>query len=69
MKPKVIRVTQSTNLTPAGQPDIQYTIQFTVGEMGPFTVQVPGKDFNAAAAQKAMDQLAGEISKLTPQEK
>lgn len=66
MKPQLVRITQSSNFTADGKLNTVYVVQFSVGNHGPFTVQVPRETFNAATVEAAMHAVADEINKLTP---
>jgi hypothetical protein len=64
MKPKVIKITQTTAFSANGQAQPSYLVQFNVGDQGPFTVQIPGDQFNAQNVQAAMDKFAAEVNPL-----
>jgi hypothetical protein len=64
-KPTVQTIRQVNTFSAAGQLQPSYTVAFMVGEQGPFTVQIPFGQFNAANVQAAMQKVADEINSLT----
>ena len=64
MKPKLVKITQF-NITQAnGTLTPAYLVQFTVGENGPFTEQVPGDQFNSKNVLAIMAAKAKEIETI-----
>lgn len=63
-KPNLIRVTQSSTFTSSGQLSNLYNVSFSVGEHGPFTIQVPAADFNSARVLELMNKQAAEINAI-----
>jgi hypothetical protein len=63
-KPKIVTVTQANTLDPRGRLKITYVVMFTVGNDGPFSVQIPAEEFNAPNIAAKMDAIAKEINSL-----
>ena len=64
MKPTLNRVTQTITTTPNGQIVQTYQVNFSVGEHGPFTIQIPQAEFSAANAQAAMQKIADQVNAI-----
>lgn len=62
--PTVQRITEQTVANVNGQFQTTYTVTFMVGQDGPFTVQIPQPEFNAANVQAKMQTIADEINTL-----
>ena len=61
MESKVISIRQGTTIAPNGSISSNYTVQFMVGEDGPFLVTIPADQFNADNVRKAMKAVADEV--------
>lgn len=64
-KPKVTVIREQNTFNTAGTLQKSYIVSFDVGTHGPFTVTVPGDQFNAANVQKRMQEVADQINQLT----
>lgn len=62
----VNRIAQSSSLTPNGKLLTTYIVSFSVGDHGPFQVQIDASGFSAAAVQAAMKPVVDEINALIP---
>jgi hypothetical protein len=60
----VTRVVQSSVQNPNGTLAVTYNVSFTVGKHGPFLVQVPAAQFNAAHVQQLLAEFANTINAL-----
>ena len=64
MKPTLNRITQTIQTTPNGQIVSVYQVNFSVGEHGPFTIQIPQSEFSAANVQAAMQKVTDQINAI-----
>jgi len=61
---QVIRVTQNTKVTPAGQTIPYVTVQYVVGAHGPFSVDLPAVGFSPEAVAAAVKPTVDTINAL-----
>lgn len=65
--PTVKHVVEQSTIDAAGKVIRRYSVQFMVGDQGPYTITVPENEFNAKAVKDKMDAFAKEITALLPQ--
>ncbi len=59
-----MRITQSSNITPAGQTVRQVHVQFNLGPHGPFTLDYTPEQFTAAAVNQKISDLRSQIEQI-----
>ncbi len=64
LSPKVTRVRQGIILNPDGSATQQVTVDYTIGQHGPFQVTMPKSDFTADKAKAEMQKMANELRGL-----
>jgi hypothetical protein len=65
LTPKIIRVTQTTQLDTLGKAVYFMRIQYNVDTHGPFTLDIPAAEFTAARATQEMQKVAQQLSALS----
>lgn len=63
-KPLITKVVQSATIGANGQVQNAYTVTFTVGSDGPFTLSVPANQFTAAHVQQQIQAFVAELAQL-----
>jgi hypothetical protein len=66
LKATVNRIGQFTTFTANGKLVQTYLVNFSVGDHGPFQIQIPADQFNAENVQKAMQPTVDGINALIP---
>lgn len=64
LKPQVIRVSPSPLLTRTGGVTQRTSVEYMVGEHGPFTILLPDSEFSAAKVKELMEKKAVELRAL-----
>jgi len=66
LETKVLRIRPTPLLTPLGEVERRTTVEYMVGEHGPFSFTLPDAEFTAARVKTEMDKKAAEIRQLYP---
>lgn len=64
MKPLVTRIAQTTFVDTKGNVVTGYAVTFTVGKLGPYVINIPQNEFNAAAVIQQTNAFAGELAQI-----
>jgi len=64
LTPKVLRVRANPQLNPNGTVTARTTVDYMIGDHGPFSLTLTDAEFTAEKVKAAMDQRAAELRKL-----
>lgn len=67
-QPVIQTIKELTTINTTGQTMRSYNVSFMVGSQGPFTLTIPGSQFNAKEVQARVKTFAAEIQALVPGE-
>jgi hypothetical protein len=61
---KVVRIFADPNLLPTGQVEARTTVEYMVGDHGPFRLRLADAEFSAERVRVEMEKKATEIRKI-----
>lgn len=64
MKPTVTKIQQTSFVDAKGNFQIGYAVTFMVGKQGPYTINIPQNEFNAATVLQQTQAFANELSQI-----